>query len=326
MPTTYYGNATNPSVGTSTGAFVAINTTTNSAPISVSTTPTLHSFSTGDCVEIVGAQDPYANGVHQITVTSTTAFTLNNTTGSLIGGAYGNVRTCTVDPSVTIPNAGEAVSAANVGVVAEHATDLGPFLYLRTGRYRLVDQYVTSNSSPAPWTQWAEVNPLLTTNQWTPLSPPLFSYMFAGYSNPPGVAAHDVLYIRLKTDISWLFDSPFFVVLGQSSSTNWQFASALGICINGNTTPSVWLPDSVATLAPYTHELLSTTYDEYMGHMYQCNVIMYGVWTPNNAYNSFDICPMVGGFEKGGDSMSNNAGAFGWNIYHLTVMHYRLNT
>ena len=69
-----------------------ISSSTNASPIAV-TMSAAHGYSTGDTVVITAhTTNTNANGTWKITVTSSTAFTLNGSTGNGVGGATGTVR------------------------------------------------------------------------------------------------------------------------------------------------------------------------------------------------------------------------------------------
>lgn len=72
-----------------------ISSSTNASPIAV-TMSAAHGYVTGDTIIITGhTTNTNANGTWEITVTSTTAFTLNNSTGNGVGGATGVARRIT---------------------------------------------------------------------------------------------------------------------------------------------------------------------------------------------------------------------------------------
>jgi hypothetical protein len=74
---------------------VAIASSTNASPIAI-TTSAVHGLTTGDTVFICDhTTNTNANGTWEVTVTSTTAFTLTGSTGNGVGGAAGTVRKAT---------------------------------------------------------------------------------------------------------------------------------------------------------------------------------------------------------------------------------------
>jgi hypothetical protein len=65
-----------------------ISTATNTTPIAIST-PTPHGYSTGDIIQIIGSGNTAANGNWVVTVTSATAFTLNDSSNNgTTGGGF----------------------------------------------------------------------------------------------------------------------------------------------------------------------------------------------------------------------------------------------
>lgn len=90
---TSVGNAT--WTGTGSASLVSIASSTNAAPIAI-TTSTAHGYSTGDTVFIYDhATNTNANGTWEITVTGSTTFTLTGSTGNGVGGASGTSRRAT---------------------------------------------------------------------------------------------------------------------------------------------------------------------------------------------------------------------------------------
>lgn len=71
---------------------ISISSSTNATPISV-TTSSAHNYSTGDTIVITGhTTNTNANGTWSITVTGSTTFTLDGSTGNGVGGASGTTR------------------------------------------------------------------------------------------------------------------------------------------------------------------------------------------------------------------------------------------
>jgi hypothetical protein len=81
--------------GAGSSPTVAIASSTNATPIAITTSAT-HGYSTGDTVFICDhTTNTNANGTWEITVTSSTAFTLTGSTGNGVGGAAGTARRAT---------------------------------------------------------------------------------------------------------------------------------------------------------------------------------------------------------------------------------------
>lgn len=81
--------------GTGSSPTVSIASSTNATPIAI-TTSAAHGYSTGDTVFICDhTTNTNANGTWEITVTSSTAFTLTGSTGNGVGGAAGTSRKAT---------------------------------------------------------------------------------------------------------------------------------------------------------------------------------------------------------------------------------------
>ncbi len=152
----YNGNATVPTPTGASSQFVAISSTTNTTPITVNTA-TPHGWFTGDTIEIEGADDPNTNnllnegGLWVITVTGASSFQLNNSVGTLAGGAHGYVYNYEVQPAFQIASPGEAASMTTLGPVLQGIINAIPWLYRLTGRRRLHQLYY-GNTNGAPIT------------------------------------------------------------------------------------------------------------------------------------------------------------------------------
>ncbi len=327
MPTTYYGNVLNPSRGASAAPFMAILATSNTTPIGV-TTVAAHGLSTGDCVEIVGAQDPNANGVRQIAVTSPTAFNLVGAVGTLSGGQAGNVSSCTVDPAIVLPNAGEACSAANVGLVGEAGADLAPYLLHKSGRYRLADRYTLTNdtytSIASPWTNWGGslgTTSLAYVNVWQQIADPIFGGTFAGYTNPPGLKANDILDITLTFDVMAYFQSAYSA--GPSTGgASWAFLVGIGVGVDGGAASPVF--GSEACIMPF-NPYPTTGAIEYIGNIYQPGLVMHCTYSLPSDHSSFDLAPFAVGRQLTGAALSGIVTVAPCGVMRCAINHYRLN-
>ena len=328
MPTTYYGNVLNPSRGASAAPFMAILATSNTTPIGV-TTVAAHGLSTGDCVEIAGAQDPNANGVRQIAVTSPTAFNLVGAVGTLSGGQAGNVSSCTVDPAIVLPNAGEAFSAANVGLVGEAGADLAPYLLHKSGRYRLADHYALTNNTYSsivtPWTNWGGslgTTPLASVNLWQQIAPPIFGGTFVGYTNPPGLRPGDIMDISLTFDVMAFFQHAY--PAGPSTgAASWAFLVGIGVAVDGGAPSPVFGSEAcIIPVNPYP-----TPGDiEYIADIYQPGLVMHCTYSlPPIDHSSFDIAPFAVGRQLTGAALSGIVTVAPCGIMRCAINHYRLN-
>jgi hypothetical protein len=78
-----------------------------------------------------------ANGLWAITVLSSTTFSLNGSSGNGVGVATGYAIDYSINPLITIPDDGDALVASSVNPAFEGIFNPVPYLYQRTGRYRL---------------------------------------------------------------------------------------------------------------------------------------------------------------------------------------------
>jgi hypothetical protein len=321
MPTTYYGNATNPSRGASATRTLPISATTDSSPIVV-TTIGAHGLSSGDCVEITGAADPAANGAFQITlgtIAPTTTFLLNNSTGTLVGGAHGNVTSITVDPSMTLPNSGEACSAANLALVGEHAADLAPWLYQRTGTYRLVAVYETDNAgsvSSTPWTAAFSPTTITDFNTWYDLTGNLFSGGFAGFTNPPGIILNDLLSIELSFKMIQVCTASLVIVPFVAPAYDTQAAISLDFAGVG---PSLVASSAVSlSLTQFTHSTGITAWSPTTKSRG-----LYVVGAPAVSFGVHLVSQILSASTGALPATTTHVPA---DLYTCVIHHYRLNT
>lgn len=203
MSTIYTGNGTLPTPTVANQVRQAIASSTNATPI-VITTSAAHGFNTGDTVLIEGhSTNTNANGLWVITVTSTTTFQLNGSSGNGVGGATGYAIDYEVQPAFTIPSDGDLIQASSVNPTFEGLANLSPFLYMRTGRWRLHNIYHKAN--------YGGLNPgatyvtgTITSTSAAQLSPTFaidgtYDLIAGGYT--PVVANTDVLIADVTTSV-----------------------------------------------------------------------------------------------------------------------------
>ena len=328
MPTLYHANARTPSRGTYGADWNAIVATTHATPIEV-TTFVPHLLATGDCVEQVGCADPNANGTFQITRIDAGHYYLQNSIGTLAGGQYGNARQIAVDPTMQLPSDGDLVNAASIALVGEGASDVTPWLYQRTGKYRLVDQYYLDNtnneaSPPVPWANWGGVpgtTALVSANSWQAICAGLLATFeggtVPGYVNTPGLAPYDLL------DISIAMDAVFSTAATPGTylaSNGWAVQTGIGIAYDGGASPSI-IAGSECTLVPAYGSLTPT---EYASTLYSPGLRMRGTWTPgNNAHRSFDVFPMA--ILRGSGFYASAVKVTPCGVVEMVINHYRIN-
>ena len=225
MSTTYNPNGTLPAV--TAFAPVAIATASNTTPISIVTSAP-HGFADGDTVQIVACSDAGANGMWVIHVTAANRFTLNGSTADG-GGTGGIVTDYSVNPLLTLPADGDTMNASSVNVPLEGTSNAIPFLYQRTGAYRVVDRQVIHVTDDT-WAAWATLT-TAGTGTWESLGATLFS----GYALPG-----DLLDVRATVN-------------GGCTVTPATFG-ALGVMVYGSTLiagSGVVVPNNTATIQTY---------------------------------------------------------------------------
>lgn len=202
MGTTYFPD---PNADTPRGsARLQITATTNATPIKVTTAA--HGYNSGDRVEIEGAEDPNAAGVWNVTVTSSTQFTLDGSTGTLVGGAFGTASNFTILPNATIPSDGDLVDATNANTPVETALNLGAYPGIANARWRILDVYNerVNDSTPVANTTWSATTPSTATWNFAQNNP---IWGPGAGSEAPGVApifmTGDYLDITLTTTLTY---------------------------------------------------------------------------------------------------------------------------
>jgi len=179
MSTVYNPNGTLPAA--TQPAPVAVATASNATPIAI-TTSSPHGFTDGDTVEIVGNSAGGANGLWVIHVTGASSFTLNGSTAS--GAGTGGIATdYSINPLLTIPADGDLVNASSVNVPLEGTANAIPYLYARTGAYRVVDRQVVHVSDDT-WATWAS-RTTTGTGAWEEIA--ATASLFTGYALPGDV-------------------------------------------------------------------------------------------------------------------------------------------
>ena len=129
-------------------------TTTNTSPLEIETN-SAHNYETGDQVEIIGTQDPAAEGLWNITVTQPAKFTLVGSTGTLAGGAQGYVKNFTVLPNGTyLEDAVDLLDATNINTPVENVNNFVPFGYRLAGQYRLFETRFVQATDDT-WAAWS---------------------------------------------------------------------------------------------------------------------------------------------------------------------------
>lgn len=142
----------------------AIVSTTNATPIEVNVSA--HGFQTGDQVEIIGSQDPNAEGQWNITRTGVNTFTLDGSTGTLAGGAIGYVQNWTVLPNIQLADDGQPVNSSVLMPPHEGTLNSLPFFYRRVGEYRLYQQRFLQATDDT-WASWSTNTPgIFNTAAW----------------------------------------------------------------------------------------------------------------------------------------------------------------
>ena len=204
MSTTIWnGNGTLVSATKGAGVRVAIASIANTSPIAV-TTLGVHGFNTEDSVEIEGTSG-VADGQYQITKVDGTHFLLNGTTANGTSGS-GYIVDYELQPAYQMPANGTLADVNDVITLGEGLSNPIPYLYRRTGKWRLYNQYYINNawfSSPFVSNPWS-TNNNFTSVTVTPMasSTTTFESSSDTTSIPPVFAVGDLLEISTSFTIS----------------------------------------------------------------------------------------------------------------------------
>lgn len=192
MPAPFYPD---PNVVTFRGnARKAIVDTTNTAPIVIKVTA--HGAATGDVMQIENADDPNAIGYWNITRIDADHFSLDGSTGTLVGGAAGIAENWTMLPIVQLPSDGDDVDGANANPPTERALDIGAWPG-SFGRWRLLDAYYNSlNDGRLANTTWSTNTTGGTAAYLFAQNTPLLG--FSGGSDPVQIGT-DLIVVQIST-------------------------------------------------------------------------------------------------------------------------------
>jgi hypothetical protein len=213
MSTQYNGNGSIPEATNPTPVTIA--SSTNASPIVV-TTSTAHGYNNGDTVVVEGHQtNTNANGTWPIVVTGPNAFQLQGSTGNGVGGATGYVIDYSVNPLIQLPaDLVDPLNAASINPAIEGIFNAVPYLYMRTGKYRLYDSVIIASGGetiPSIGVQWGSTT-LMTNSTWTEITGTNVTY-------PHALQAGDILEIELSAL--------------EISGTSAVFGVGIGASING---------------------------------------------------------------------------------------------
>lgn len=199
---------------------LTISSSTNATPI-VITTSAAHGFSTGDTIFVEGhLVNTSANGHWAITVTSATQFSLNGSAGNGVGGATGYVQDYAVNPLLTIPDDGDAAVASSINPAFEGLFNLAPFMYERTGKFRLYYTTVNQALSGTPTTTFGSTVTAPNNITWAD---------FTGMTALMGVTPLPVMQPGDYLDL--MFSSSYEVVYGTGNTTG--ILLGLAVSVNG---------------------------------------------------------------------------------------------
>jgi hypothetical protein len=215
MSTQYNGDGTIPQA-TSGYNPLAISSSSSATPIEI-TTGAPHGYATGDTVAIEGHGNAAANGLWQITKTSSTKFTLDGSVGSASGGATGYAINYAVNPLFTLPSdLVDLMDVSSVNPAFEGAANAIPFMYERVGAYSLYNIGRVDHSDAIDQGTVGTAS-VPNTATWTTLA--TFNYQWS-FGRDVNIYNTDILKIQVQA----------FVVVGTGSQSN---AVGLGANFNG---------------------------------------------------------------------------------------------
>ena len=139
MTTAWNGNGSIPFATSGAGVRIPIAGVSNATP-QVVTTTFPHGYLTGDTVAQEGTGG-VADGTYQITRTGTNTYILNGTTASGTAGSGGYAIDYEIQPAFSFPANGVLADANDVVALGEGLSNAIPWMYSRTGQYRLYNEY-----------------------------------------------------------------------------------------------------------------------------------------------------------------------------------------
>lgn len=298
MPTIFTGQGSVVFATSGAGRRVAISSVVNGTPVVVNATA--HGFLYTDTVLIEGTGLTALDGKYfQLSSVSTNQFTLLGTTASG-SSSSGYAIDYQLQPAIQVPAGGELADPNVNGAAIEGIANYVPFLYARTGKYRLYNEYVlTAGTGLPPFTSAWSTNSGFTSTSLVVLSgaSATLASMSSQPSIPPVVAAGDVL--------EYSFTFTVGMVCGSGAS---QFANVdigLAQIIGGSPTllamPATVLvaynSSSISPLPFYTVTLsgaireslvspvstmafgIGALVDNFNGGATSCAINLYGPWT-----------------------------------------------
>lgn len=274
----------------------AIVSSTNASPIQITTGT--HGYNTGDTVEIEGhVTNTAANGIWQVTVTGTTTYLLNGSTGNGVGGATGYSVDYELQPAFQMPANGSLADVNDVVTLGEGLSNTAPFLYRAAGMYRLHDVYTANNSfGVGPTTAWSSTT--FTTSSPVALTSAGALFGFSGGAAPV-VRVADALEITFQTNRS------FFQTAGTQN-----FYWGPGPLVTG----------SVPTFVPWMVEGANAP-----DPAAQIGLVCFSAFVPMTGFitstQTFDI-GLAGALSS---PATNSVQLNLWGTWSLTVKHYRAN-
>jgi hypothetical protein len=265
----------------------------------VVTTQAANGYQDGDTIELEGVYNSGSttvlsaiNGVYSIGYINTTQFILN--TSATLAATQSNTGFTidySVNPVFQLMGDGDALKASNLNPAIQGATNAIPFLYRKSGKYRLHDIYAaTIGTARATWSSTTTTS----TSYISAISATgLLSSDFSTYPSPPIADLGDIMVASITVDsVCSTVGQSTYMTLGLS--TNGGPYSPLSLV-------SEHLVDNGATSTPIFRSFtLSAT------------VAMF-------ASGTFNFAIMVSGIT----SLSTNSQLAG--VSQITVHHYRVN-
>lgn len=194
MSTNYNGDGTIPQA--TAPATIAISSSTNTNPIVV-TTATNHGYATGDTVLIEGHKvNTSADGLRVVTVLASNTFSIP-VAGVGVGGATGTVTDYAVNPLIAVPSGGDTRNASSVSSPMEALANTTPYLFERTGAYRLHNIARLAFSDAMDAATWSTTS--VASTVWTALTSASWAYTFPLLSRDVNVINTDILVVRFSS-------------------------------------------------------------------------------------------------------------------------------
>ena len=245
---------------------VDIMSSTNAAPIAVTFTGA-HGFNDGDTVQIEGhATNTAANGLWIFHKTGANTGELVGSTGNGVGGATGYALDYAINPLITVPADTDLANAASVNGPTSALFNCTPFLYERTGAWKMLEMGTLLGGTLFTTTSTTVVN----SSTWTDLG---ITPLVGGFYAAPG----DFIHMAFTSSLSATASSGVAITFGLNGAAVLGFSQDFLPSSSGVVVPLTLYADlqvgAIGTAIPYTVTVMG------LSNSATPNVILSGKWS-----------------------------------------------